>query len=127
MTRDAITTPNAPAIGPYSVAVRANGFVYLAGQTPMNPATGKLADGGLEGQTLQCFANLRAVLDAAGLAMDDVVKVNVFLVDMADFAAMNAIYERQFNRPFPARTTIGVAALPFGSRVEIEMVAREPA
>ena len=127
MTRDAITTPKAPAIGPYSVAVRANGFVYLAGQTPMNPATGTLADGGLEGQTLQCFANLRAVLDAAGLTMDDVVKVNVFLVDMADFAAMNAIYERQFNRPFPARTTIGVAALPFGSSVEIEMVAREPA
>ncbi len=127
MTRDAITTPKAPAIGPYSVAVRANGFVYLAGQTPMNPATGALADGGLEGQTLQCFANLRAVLDAAGLTMDDVVKVNVFLVDMNDFAAMNAIYERQFNRPFPARTTIGVAALPFGSRVEIEMVAREPA
>jgi 2-iminobutanoate/2-iminopropanoate deaminase len=127
MTRDAITTPKAPAIGPYSVAVRANGFVYLAGQTPMNPATGALADGGLEGQTLQCFANLRAVLDAAGLSMDDVIKVNVFLVDMTDFTAMNAIYERQFNRPFPARTTIGVAALPFGSRVEIEMVAHEPA
>jgi 2-iminobutanoate/2-iminopropanoate deaminase len=127
MTRDAITTPKAPAIGPYSVGVRAHGFVYLAGQTPMDPATGKLAEGGLEGQTLQCFANLRAVLDAAGLTMDDVVKVNVFLVDMADFAAMNAVYERQFDRPFPARTTIGVAALPFGSRVEIEMVAREPA
>jgi 2-iminobutanoate/2-iminopropanoate deaminase len=126
MTRDAITTPKAPAIGPYSVGVRANGFVYLAGQTPVDPATGKLADGGLEGQTLQCFANLRAVLEAAGLTLDDVVKVNVYLVDMGEFAAMNAVYERQFSRPFPARTTIGVAALPFGSRVEIEMVAREP-
>lgn len=127
MTRDAVSTPKAPAIGPYSVAVRAHGFVYLAGQTPIDPRTGKLAEGGLEGQTLQCFANLRAVLDAAGLTMDDVVKVNVFLVDMADFGAMNAVYEKQFNRPFPARTTIGVAALPFDSRVEIEMVAREPA
>jgi 2-iminobutanoate/2-iminopropanoate deaminase len=125
MTRSAVSTPKAPALGPYSVAVRANGFVYLSGQTPMDPSTGKLAEGGIDGQTRQCFANLKAVLEAAGLGLGDVVKVNVYLADMADFAAMNAIYETQFAPPHPARTTIGVAALPFGARVEIEMVAAE--
>lgn len=125
MARDAVSTAKAPAIGPYSVAVRGGGLVYLAGQTPVDPATGKLAPGGVVEQAAQCFRNLEAVLDAAGLGLDDVIKVNVYLVDMGDFAALNAFYETKFARPFPARTTVAVAALPFGARVEIEMVARE--
>ena len=125
MTRDAVSTPDAPAIGPYSVAVRANGFVYLSGQTPTDPKTGKLAPGGVPEQAAQCFKNLRAVLAAAGLTLDDVVKVNVYLVDIGEFAAMNAVYEKQFKQPFPARTTVAVKALPFESQVEIEMVAKD--
>ena len=127
MARDVIEAEKAPAIGPYSVAVRANGLVYLSGQTPVDPATGKLAPGGVAAQAEQCFSNLRAVLAAARLGVDDAIKVNVYLVDMDDFAALNAVYERQFAKPYPARTTVAVAALPFGARVEIEMVARDSA
>lgn len=124
MKRTAINPPGAVAVGPYSAAVAAEGLVFLSGQTPLDPATGKLAEGGIRAQTSQCFANLFAVLRAAGLAPDHVVKVNVFLTDMNDFAAMNDVYREQFAEPFPARTTIGVAALPLGANVEIEMVAR---
>jgi len=124
--RTAFAAPGAVAVGPYSHAVDAGELVFLSGQTPLDPATGQLAGGGIGAQAEQCFRNLFAVLGAAGLSPEDVVKVNVFLVDMADFAAMNAVYERQFARPFPARTTIGVAALPLGARIEIELVARRP-
>lgn len=124
MPRKAYTAPNAATVGPYSHAVQAGEFVYLSGQTPIDPKTGKLAEGDIAAQTAQCFTNLFAVLAAAGLTPDDVVKVNVFLTDMADFAAMNVVYARQFNPPHPARTTIGVASLPLGARIEIEMVAR---
>jgi 2-iminobutanoate/2-iminopropanoate deaminase len=126
VTRKAFSAPGAVAVGPYSHAVEAGDMVYLSGQTPLDPATGTLVGGGIPAQAERCFQNLFAVLKAAGLSPDDVVKVNVYLVDMADFGAMNAVYERQFARPFPARTTIGVASLPLGARIEIELVARRP-
>jgi len=124
MTRQAIAAPTAAAVGPYSHAIRAGEFVYFSGQTPLDPATGKLVEGDVSAQTKQCFQNLFAVLEAAGMSPDEVVKVNVYLTDMADFAAMNTIYAQQFQTPYPARTTIGVAALPLGARIEIEMIAR---
>jgi 2-iminobutanoate/2-iminopropanoate deaminase len=127
MPRTAFSAPGAVAVGPYSHAVACGELVYLSGQTPLDPATGALVAGGIAAQAEQCFRNLFAVLAGAGLSPDDVAKVNVYLVDMADFAAMNAVYERQFARPFPARTTIGVAALPLGARIEIELVAGHPA
>jgi 2-iminobutanoate/2-iminopropanoate deaminase len=124
MARTIIDTPSAPAaIGPYSQAVVAGELVYCAGQTPIDPATGTLIDGSVEDQTRQCFANLFAVLGASGLGPADVAKVNVYLVDMADFAAMNAAYAEAFDAPYPARTTVAVAGLPLGARVEIELVA----
>ena len=127
MSREAVNAPGAAAVGPYSHAVKADGVVYLSGQTPIDPATGRLADGDIERQTRQCFANLFGVLGAAGLTPDDVVNVQVYLTDMADFARMNAVYAEQFAKPYPARTTIGVASLPLGARIEIGLIAREPA
>src|SRR5512136_1771230 len=108
MPRKAYSAPNAISVGPYSHAVEAGNLLYLSGQTPIDPATGKLAAGGISEQTAQCFANLFAVLASAGLTADQVVKVNVYLTDMNDFAAMNAVYAAQFDKPYPARTTIGV-------------------
>ena len=127
MPRSAITAPNAVTVGPYSHAIVSGELVYLSGQTPIDPATGKLVEGDVSAQTEQCFRNLFAVLAAGGLTAEHVVKVNVYLTSMADFASMNAVYARQFNPPFPARTTIGVAALPLGARIEIEMIARRKA
>lgn len=124
MQREAIHADGAAAVGPYSHAVRAGDFLYLSGQTALNPGTGKLVEGGVQEQARQCFQNLFKVLEAAGMGPGDVVKVNVFLTSMEDFAAMNEVYAKQFDRPYPARTTIGVAALPLGARIEIEMVAR---
>jgi 2-iminobutanoate/2-iminopropanoate deaminase len=124
MARKAITAEGAAAVGPYSHAVRAGKLVYLSGQTPLDPATGKLLEGNVGLQTAQCFQNLFAVLKAAGLTPDHVVKVNVFLTDMADFKDMNEVYAAHFQKPFPARTTIGVASLPLGARIEIELIAR---
>ena len=124
MSRQAITAEGATAVGPYSHGVRAGEFVYFSGQTPLDPATGKLLAGGVPAQTEQCFRNLFNVLKAAGLTPEQVVKVNVFLTDMNDFPAMNEVYARQFAEPYPARTTIGVAALPLGASIEIEMIAR---
>ena len=124
MTRKAYSAEGAAVVGPYSPAVRAGKFVYLSGQTPLDPSTGRLVDGDVQAQTAQCFDNLSAVLAAAGLTFEHVVKVNVFLTDMNDFDAMNAVYASRFEQPFPARTTIGVAALPLGARIEIELIAR---
>ncbi len=124
MSRQSHTAKGAAVVGPYSHGIQSDPFVFLSGQTPIDPATGLLAEGSIEAQTRQCFANLGAVLAAAGLDFGDVVKCNVYLVDMADFAAMNAAYAEAFDEPFPARTTIGVASLPLGARVEIEMIAR---
>lgn len=129
MTRTTVDAADAPRpVGPYSHAVAARGeLVYLSGQTPIDPATGQLVEGDLSTQVRQVFSNLGAVLAAAGLTFADVVKVNVFLVDMADFATMNDVYASAFDdAPFPARTTVAVAGLPLGARVEIELVAVRP-
>lgn len=125
MTRKAIMVENLGTAGPYSHAVDADGLFFLSGQTPKDPATGKLVPGDIAEQTRQSFANLFAVLAAAGLTPDDVQKVNVFLTSMDDFAAMNEVYKQQFTTPFPARSTIGVASLPEGAKVEIEIIARK--
>ncbi len=126
MPRIGINTPSAVAVGPYSHAAEHNGFVYLSGQTPMKPGTTGLIEGGIAAQTQQCFDNLKAVLETAGLTTADVVKCNVFLTNMDDFKLMNEVYAQQFTQPFPARTTIGVASLPIGAAIEIEMIATRP-
>lgn len=127
MTRTSIHSEHAPqAIGPYSQAVWCDNLLYLSGQTPIDPATGALVDGDIGAQTGRVFDNLRAVLDAAGLSFDHAVKLNVYLTDMADFSGMNAVYQQQFSSPFPSRTTVAVAGLPLGARVEIEMIAKRP-
>jgi 2-iminobutanoate/2-iminopropanoate deaminase len=121
------STPNAPrAIGPYSQAVRANGFLFTAGQVGFDPATGELVDGGITEQTERVLQNIRAILEAAGLDMASVAKTTVYLVDMAEFAAMNAVYARAFGEHRPARSTVAVAALPRGARVEIDATAVLP-
>ena len=123
MRRSAITSSDGVAVGPYSHAIDTGSLVFLSGQTPLDPRTGVLVTGGVGDQTRRCLENLVAVLSAAGLDTDDVVKCNVFLTDMADFAEMNAAYAAYFTEPYPARTTIAVAGLPLGARIEIEMVA----
>ncbi len=110
-------------LGPYSRAAWAGDILYLSGQLGMDPATNKLVEGGVAAETEQLLKGVSAVLSAAGLSMGDVVKANVFLTDMNDFAAMNKVYETFFEAPYPARSTIGVAALPGGAHVEIEFVA----
>ncbi len=123
MPKRAIETPKAKAVGPYSMAIEAGDYVYLSGQTPMDPATGKLVQADIGAETKQCLENLKNVLEAAELTFAHVVKANVFLTNMGDFAAMNAVYATYFPAPFPARSTVAVAALPLGARVEIELVA----
>lgn len=124
MTREALTsTAIAPPVGPFSQAVRAGGLIFLSGQVAQVPTTGKLIAGDVTAQTEQIFKNLHAVLRAAGKTFADVVRVGVFLADMKDFAQMNAVYGRQFDAPYPARTTVAVSALPLGAAVEIELVA----
>lgn len=126
MSRKVIESSRAPkAIGPYSVGVWAGELLYLSGQTPLDPSTGQLVTGDVTAQTHRVFDNLEAALKDAGLTMDHVIKCNVYLIDMADFTAMNAAYEQRFARPYPARTTVAVKALPRDARVEIEMVARQ--
>jgi len=125
MPRKAYSAEGAVSVGPYSHAVEMGDYVFLSGQTPIDPKTGKLAEGGVAVQTEQCFRNLFKVLEAAGLTSEDVAKVNVYLRDMKDFTDMNAVYSRQFSTPYPARTTIGVAGLPLDARIEIEMIAKK--
>jgi 2-iminobutanoate/2-iminopropanoate deaminase len=125
MERKAYSAEGAVSVGPYSHAVESGELVFLSGQTPIDSNTGKLVEGDITAQTEQCFKNLFNVLKAAGMTPDNVVKVNVFLTDMGNFSAMNAVYSKQFSAPYPARTTIGVAALPLGAQVEIEMIARK--
>ena len=125
MTRRAISTTGAPAaIGPYSQGIATETLLFTAGQAALDPATAALVDGGIEPETERVMANLTAVIDAAGCGWGDVVKTTVFLVDMADFGAMNAVYGRFVSDPAPARSTVAVAGLPKGARVEIEAVAR---
>ena len=123
MPKRAIETPKAKAVGPYSMAIEAGDYVYLSGQTPMDPATGKLVQADIGAESKQCLETLKNVLEAAELTFAHVVKANVFLTNMGDFAAMNAVYATYFPAPFPARSTVAVAALPLGARVEIELVA----
>ena len=119
-----VSTPNAPrAIGPYSQATRAGGLLFTAGQVGFDPSTGELVDGGIAEQTERVLLNIRAILQASGLDMANVIKTTVFLVDMADFAAMNTAYASAFGDHRPARSTVAVAALPRGARVEIEAIA----
>ena len=127
MTRNTHTSSSGPAaIGPYSHGVWAGDTLFLSGQTPVDPATGALVPGGIAEQTAQVFDNIEAVLGDTGLSLDDVVKCNVFLATMDDFPAMNAEYGSRFVEPFPARSTVAVAGLPLGARVEIELVATRP-
>lgn len=119
-----ISTSNAPAaIGPYSQAVEINGTLYLSGQIPIHPASGKIEASDVAGQTEQIFKNIEAVLTEAGYTFEDVVKTTVFLSDMSNFAEMNAVYEKFYTANSPARSTVAVKGLPLGSLVEIEAVA----
>jgi 2-iminobutanoate/2-iminopropanoate deaminase len=121
----AISTTQAPAaIGPYSQAIRADGYLFCSGQLGLDPATDDFVAGDVGAQAEQALRNLGAVLEAAGLTFGDVVKTTIFLADMADFAAVNGVYGRFVTDPPPARSTVAVAALPKGGRVEIEATAR---
>ncbi len=127
MSKHIIHTDAAPAaIGPYSQAVRAGDFVFAAGQIGLDPATGRLVEGGVAEQTRQALRNLQAVLEAAGASLQQVVKTTVFLQDMNDFAAMNAVYATFFPSEPPARAAVQAAALPKGALVEIEAIAYSP-
>jgi 2-iminobutanoate/2-iminopropanoate deaminase len=124
MMRESVKAAGAPAaIGPYSQAVRAGGFLFCSGQIPLDPSTGKLVDGGIEAQTERVLSNLEAVLTAGGAERRSVVKTTVYLVDLGDFPAMNGIYGKFFPEDPPARATVQVAALPRGVGIEIEAVA----
>ena len=122
--REQVQTKNAPAaIGPYSQAIKANGFVYLSGQIAINPETGEFVSGTVAEQTRQVFKNLAAVLEAAGSSLDQVLKTTVFLADMNDFVEMNEVYATFFTGAPPARATVAALGLPRDARVEIEAVA----
>lgn len=124
MTQEVVYTPNAPAaVGPYSQAIRTGQFVYTAGQIALDPATGKMVADDITVQTERVLQNLRAILEAAGSSLEHVVKTTVFLQDMGEFSAMNSVYARHFGNNPPARSTVEVAGLPLGARVEIEAVA----
>lgn len=122
--KNAIATAQAPqAIGPYSQAVSAGPWLFCSGQIGLDPATGQLVGGGVEAETTRVLENLRAVLVAAGATLDGVVRTTIYLVDLGDFGRVNEIYARFFRAPFPARATVGVAALPRGARIEIDAIA----
>lgn len=121
--RDAVTTKGAPAaIGPYSQAIRAGGMLFVSGQVPLDPSTGQLVEGDIAAQTHRVFANLGAILEAAGASFDQVVKTTVYLKDMSDFAVMNEVYGTYFSSPAPARATIQAARLPKDVSVEIDLI-----
>lgn len=123
MSRQSIHSDHAPAaIGPYSQAVRCGNTVFLSGQIPLDPATGELLQADIAAETRQVFDNLAAVCTAAGGGFADIAKVGIFLTDLADFAAVNAVMAEYFQPPFPARATVQVAALPRGARVEIDAI-----
>ncbi|MEZ5776449.1 MAG: Rid family detoxifying hydrolase [Hyphomicrobiaceae bacterium] len=123
MSRYGINSKKLPKAGPYSHAVATRGFVFFSGQVGLDPKSGKLVEGGIAAETRQAFKNVAAVLKEADCDLGDVVKVTVFLTDMTEFGKMNEVYAETFEEPHPARTTIGVAALPMGARVEIEVIA----
>ena len=120
-----VATDGAPrAIGPYSQAIAQDGFLFLSGQIPLDPATGELVSGGLAAGVERIFDNLEAILKSEGLSLDDVVRTTVYLLHMSDFAEMNAVYGRRFGNHRPARSTVAVAELPKGAAVEIDAIAR---
>ena len=122
--REAVSSPSAPkAIGPYSQAIRAGSLLFVSGQIPIDPATGDLVQGDIARQTHRVFANLKAILEAAGATFDNVVRTTVYLADMNDFAKVNEIYATYFSSPAPARATVQAARLPRDSRVEIDLIA----
>ena len=127
MPKKAITTPKAKAIGPYSVAIESGDLVFVSGQIPLNSGTGKLVEGDIAAQAKQSLENLKIILATAGLSFAHVVKTTIFLTDMGDFAAVNEVYKAFVGEPYPARSTIAVAALPMGAKVEIEMIAARSA
>lgn len=121
--RQPITAENAPAaVGPYSHAVRSGGFLFLSGQTPLDPATGKLVEGDIGEHTRQCLRNLSAVCEAAGASLGDAVRCGIYVTDMGTFGEVNAAYAEFFTDAPPARSTIGVASLPVGAQVEIDAI-----
>ena len=125
MSKTTITSPDlAPPVGPFSQAVDAGGFIYYSGQVGQDPTTGKLVAGGIAAEMDRVFQNLSALLKAAGKSLDDVVRASVYLTSMSDYVALNGIYAKHFRQPFPARTVIGVAALPLGACVEIDLVVK---
>jgi 2-iminobutanoate/2-iminopropanoate deaminase len=127
MTLETIAVPDAPkAIGPYAQAVRVGNLLFTAGQIPFDPATMKLVEGDIAVQTARVLSNLEAILRGAGATLADVVKTTVFLADMKDFAAMNDVYAARFGAHRPARSTVQVAALPAGARIEIDLIAKLP-
>lgn len=120
-----VTTPNAPAaIGPYSQGIISGGLLFASGQIPLDPATGTIVSGGIEAQAHQAFTNVKNLVEAAGTTMSAVLKVTVFMADMADFAAVNAIYAQYFTEPYPARSAVAVKSLPKGALIEVEVIAR---
>jgi 2-iminobutanoate/2-iminopropanoate deaminase len=122
--RQAVSSEAAPrAIGPYSQAIRAGSLIFVSGQIPLDPATGAMVEGDIGAQTHRVFANLRAILEAAGASFDHVVRTTIYLADMNDFAAVNEIYGAYFSSPFPARATVQAARLPRDARVEIDLIA----
>ena len=124
MKREAVQTDQAPkAIGPYEQAIKVDGFVFTAGQIPIDPKTGNIVEGGIAAQTRRVLENLKGVLEASGSSMDRVVKATVFLKNMADFAAMNEVYAEYLGSSKPARSTVAVTELPRGALVEIDFVA----
>ena len=125
MNKTAITSPElSPPVGPFSQAIEVGGFLYLSGQVGQDPATGKVVEGGILAETECVFRNLSAVLKAAGKSFDDVARVGVYLTSISDYVELNGIYAKHFSQPFPARTVIGVAALPLGACVEIDLVVK---
>jgi reactive intermediate/imine deaminase len=123
MARDPVSTEHAPAaIGPYSQAVRSGRLVFLSGQIPLDPATGQLVEGDIATQSRRVFDNLRAVCQAADGDLDRVVRVGIYVVDLADFAAVNGVMAEYFDAPYPARSTIEVSGLPRGARVEVDAI-----
>src|SRR6201998_941412 len=125
MKKTAVSSPElAPPAGPFSQAIAVDGFLYFSGQVGQDPATGKTVEGGIVAETERVCRNLSAVLKAAGKSFDDVVRAGVYLTSMDDFGAMNGIYAKHFSQPFPARTTIAVAALPLGACVALDLVVK---
>jgi 2-iminobutanoate/2-iminopropanoate deaminase len=124
MTKKTFTPEGVTVVGPYSPAVEANGFIFFSGQIPMDYAEGKIIDGEIQIQTEQCLKNLSGVLEAANVTPDDVVKTTIYLTDINDYAVVNKVYGNYFKAPYPARTAFAVAALPLGSKIEIESIAQ---